>query len=183
MFLNFQYVSGMTPKSHFQIVFYGVALFMPFFFGWLFFGASHVIVRKCENCGSKNIRYAVSRREGFICDDCGNAVKIDFKKNTGRLVLSVSIPFLFLGLFFLLGNVLAVEPMAKNIIELSISFSIWFPTFIAVIFYSLKLMDKSPFFNRHKMLALTLFFILICVYSLMMFILPYIIAQMLEIII
>jgi hypothetical protein len=171
VFLNFQSMSEMTPKSHLQIVFYGVALFMPFFFGWLFFGASHVIVRKCENCDSKNIRYAISRREGFICDDCDTAVKIDFKKNTSRLILSVTIPLLFLGPFFLLGNVLAGGELSKVIIELSFLFSIWFPSFVAIIFYSMNLMDKSAFFNEHKILGLTLFFALIIIGLLIGFIL------------
>lgn len=156
--LNSLYISETISKSQFQSVFYGVGLFMmPFFFGWLLFGAAYVIVRKCRNCSSKNVRYAASKRN-FVCDDCGNAFKFDLQKDTKIGILAMAIPLLFVGPSFLLGGALAGEMLDSGLVFFSILLSSWLPSFLAEIVYSIKL-NNSTFVKEHQMLGLILLII------------------------
>lgn len=63
---RFGYASGAMSKFVSELGFYTVALFMPLLLGWLFFGAAPILIRKCRNCGSKNIRLGFPRRKGFF---------------------------------------------------------------------------------------------------------------------
>ena len=58
---------GVWSKFASESGFYAMALFMPIFEGWLFFGVPYVLIRKCENCGSKNITPSFTQK-GFAGD-------------------------------------------------------------------------------------------------------------------
>jgi hypothetical protein len=176
---KFGYMSGAMSKFVSESSFYAMALFMPLLFGWIFFGGSYVLVRKCRNCGSKNIRLAFPRT-GFVCEYCDHVFEPSLQKNTKILIPLIVIPFLFLGPCLSLGAILAGETTLINIVRNGVLFSAWFPSFIAIMLYSCKLMDKSPFFYKKTVLVFTVLFILLFVCVLMLFILDYIIAQILE---
>lgn len=174
------YMSGAMSKFVSESGFYAVALFMPLLLGWFLFGASYVLVRKCRNCGSKNIRLGFPRRKGFVCDDCDNVFSPTLQKDTTILILFLVIPFFLLGPCLSLGSILAGETMPINIIRTGILFSTWFPSIIAIMFYSMKLMDKSEFFNEHNALGITILFILLFVFAFMLLVYDKIIFEILE---
>jgi len=106
--------------------------------GWILFGAAYVVVRKCRNCGSKNVCYAFSEK-GFVCDDCDYVFEPTLK-NTRILLLSASILLLFVGPSFLLGNVLAGEMLDSNIVFWSILLSSVMSSSLGEFAYSIRLM-------------------------------------------
>jgi len=165
--LNSLHSSGNMTRTEFHLLFYGVGLlFMPFAIGWLLFGSSYVLVRRCEKCGSKNVHHVLD--EGFVCDDCKNTFKLDILKNSGRLVLFLSVLFLFFGPCYMLGSVIAGEVLDNTLVFFGILLSACLPSVVAVFVYLLKFMNKSEFLNEHSALALTLFFTLFIMLSILM---------------
>lgn len=156
---DFAYMLGIMSKINSQISFYTTAVFAPFLWGWIFFIVPYVIVRKCEKCGSKNIRPTFPREKkwvGVICDECNYVFKSNIH-NT-RMIISAVIPFLFFGPSFSLGNVLAGKELSESIIVFSILFSSVMPSVLTEIIYATKL-NNSAFVKEHKVLGFILFLI------------------------
>lgn len=175
---KFGYMSGAMSKFVSESGFYAVALFMPLLLGWIFFGGSYVLVRKCRNCGSKNIRLGFPRT-GFVCDNCDNVFQPSLQKDTRILILLLVIPFLLLGPCLSLGSILAGETMPINVIRTGILFSTWTPSILATMLYIGS--RESEFFNDHQALGLTLFVILIFVFTFMLFVYDRIILEIFKI--
>jgi hypothetical protein len=174
---KFGYMSGAMSKFVSESGFYAVALFMPLLFGWIFFGASHVLIRKCRNCGSKNIRLGLPRT-GFVCDDCDHALQLSLPRDTKMLILLFAVPFLLLGPCLSLGSILAGETMPINIIRTSILFSTWIPLFLATLLYVGS--RESPFFNEHQALGFALICVIIFAFGFGLFVYDRIIRAILE---
>jgi hypothetical protein len=118
---RFGYASGAMSKFVSESGFYAVALFMPLLFGWIFFGVAPILIRKCRNCGSKNIRLGLPRT-GFVCDDCDQVHQLSLPRDTKMLILLFVVPFLLLGPCLSLGSILAGETMPTEIIITGIFF-------------------------------------------------------------
>lgn len=133
----------------FRSVFYTAALFVPFMEWWVLFGAAYFIVRKCRSCGSKNVRYSISKK-GFLCDDCNYVFELGMK-NIRIVVLCASIPLISFGPFFLLGNVLTGGILDSGLVFFGILFSAWLPSVFAEVMYAVKL-NNSEFAEEHETL-------------------------------
>lgn len=151
---KFGYISGVMSKFVSDSGFYAMALFMPLFLGWFLFGATYVLIRKCRNCGSKNIHLGFLERKGYVCDDCNNVFSPTLQKDTTMLILFIAIPFLFLGPCLSFGSILAGETMPVSVVRTGILFSTWIPLFLATMLYVAT--RESEFFSEHQALGFTL---------------------------
>jgi hypothetical protein len=153
---NSAYMMGAMSKSASQMSFYTVALFVLFMQWWVLFGAAYFVVRKCRNCGSKNVFYSIAKK-GFLCDDCNYVFEFGIK-NLRIGVLCASIPLLSFGPCFLLGNVLAGGILDSGLVFFGILLSAWLPSFFAEVMYAVKL-NNSAFAEEHETLRSVLLLI------------------------
>ncbi|MEM2971325.1 MAG: hypothetical protein QW270_02745 [Candidatus Bathyarchaeia archaeon] len=131
---------------------------MSFVCFWAYFGVPRLIIRRCGNCGSKNMLYSLSKK--FFCGDCGYSFKFDLERNAKLAVLAMSIPASLLGVFILFGITLAGETINYSWVFFGVLLSVWFPTVLALLAGLYKLFFyKVAYFHEHKELASTLFFI------------------------
>jgi len=150
------YMMGAMSKSAFQILFYAAALSVPFVQWWVLFGSAYFVVRKCRNCGSRNVLYSISEK-GIRCDDCNYVLKFGMK-NFRIGILCATIPLMSFGPFFLLGNFLAGEVLDRSLVFFAILFSAWLPSVFAEVMYAVKL-NNSEFVQEHQTLAFILLLI------------------------
>lgn len=150
---RFGYLSGAMSEFVSDSGFYAGALFMPLLLGWALFGGTYILVRKCRNCGSKNIRLGFPRA-GFVCDDCNNVFQPSPPKDTKILILLVVVPFFLLGPCISIGSILAGDTTPTDIIRTGILFSTWIPLFLATMLYVAT--RESEFFSEHQALGFTL---------------------------
>jgi len=155
---KFGYMSGAMSKFVSESGFYAVALFMPMLFGWICFGAAPLLIRKCTNCGSKNIRLGWPRT-GFVCDDCNQVHQLSLPRDRNMLILLFDVPFLLLGPCLSLGSILAGQAMSAEIIHTGIVFSTYIPFMITVFLY-IACID-SPSLGDHPNLGIALLLLLI----------------------
>jgi hypothetical protein len=164
---NSAYMMGAMSRSAFQVGFYTAALSVPFVQWWVLFGAAYFVVRKCRNCGSKNVLYSISKK-GILCDDCNYVFKFGMK-NFRIGVLCASIPLMSFGPFLLLGDFLAGKKLSENIVFFSILFSALLPSVFAEVMYAVKL-NNSEFVQKHQTLAFILMLIQVLVVPFIMLI-------------
>jgi len=164
---NSAYMIGAMSRSAAQVGFYVAALCIPFVQWWVLFGTAYFVVRKCRNCGSKNVLYSISKK-GFLCDDCNYVFKFGME-NLRIGVLCASIPLMSFGPFLLLGNFLAGEVFDSTLVFFAILFSAWLPLVFAEVMYALKL-NNSEFAEEHETLRSILLLIQILVVPFIMLI-------------
>lgn len=154
-YLAIYYFTG-TSKTMFLAVYCSLVPLFAFVIVWDYFLFPRLMIRRCRNCGSKNL-FPKRGVKGTVCYDCGYVYYTDAKENTKIKIIEIAIPVSLVGVFSWFGCTLAGETgLVRFSLFFLTPFFVWWGWLPTLLLGLPKLLNKMAYFNRNKDAAMVL---------------------------